>query len=242
MLASSRIRHAVGGRGRPAALGVAPSPPDGDRRRDARRAPASSARRIEDHFARVAVDDHQLPRPGPVGWRCAARRPPARRASARGSRCDRCGCRRRSRSRGPWSSPPAPRSTASARRQSAPTTRRARCSRSRGVDTPWRRFICSRPTRSATSPLRSRRYGSATSSNTALNSWNTCWTAHSALTRCSRTMSAARGTQHRIVEHQQLRVEQRRQLRAARCATRAPDVDAAARATGRGSRSSRCSS
>ena len=80
---------------------------------------------------------------------------------------------------------------------------------------PRRRFIRSRPTRSATSPLRSRRYGSATSSKTALNSSNTCCTAHSALTRCSRTMSAARGTQHRIVEHQQLRVEERRQLRPA---------------------------
>ena len=103
----------------------------------------------------------------------------------------------------------------------APTTRRARAADRAAWPRPAAGSSCSRPTRSATSPLRSRRYGSATSSNTALNSWNTCCTAHSALTRCSRTMSAARGTQHRIVEHQQLGVEERRQLGPRGRATRA---------------------
>ena len=106
----------------------------------------------------------------------------------------------------------------------ARTVRRAPRSRSRGVATPCRRFMRSRPTTSATSPFRSRRYGSATSSNTALSSSKACCTAHSAFTRCVADELCGPGEQHRVVQHQQLRVEQRRQLAAAGLATRSRDA------------------
>ena len=156
-------RHAVGGRRRPCAV----------RRRRVARGPvivgvtaprAPAPRGVGSRITSLggAVDARRAARPGPARSRCAGRRRPARPASARGSRCGRCGCRRRSRSREPWSSRPAPRSTASARRRSSTDDSSSSRSRSRGVATPLRRFMRRRPTRSATSPLRSRRYGSAT--------------------------------------------------------------------------------
>ncbi len=191
MFASSRIAHAVGGRRRPPPLGIAGRAPD-DRRCSARRARAWPRRDPRRSGGRCRRSPPAA-RPGRWRWHCGGRQPPEPRATAPESPCDTCGCRRRWRSRAPSSSRSERPATASARRQSAPTPRRPRASRSRGVATPCRRFIRSRPTRSATSPFRSRRYGSATSSNTALNSSNTCWRAHSALTCCWRTRSAARG-------------------------------------------------
>ena len=235
--------HAVGGRRRPPPLGL-------DRRRRpvivgvVRGARELLRRRIEDHLAGACRRSRPAAPPGPARWRCAGRRPPARRAIARESRCDRCGCRRRWRSRGPSSSPPARRATASARRRSAPTTRRARAAGRAASRRPGAGSSAGgRPDRRRR-PCRSRRYGSATSSNTALNSWNTCWTAHSALTRCSRTIVGGARHQHRVVEHQQLRVEQRRQLRAAAARQRAPDVDQLLARPARlsSSRASSCSS
>ena len=76
-------------------------PPAGDRRRAARRARASSVVGSTITSLAAAVDHDQLPGLDRVGSRRAGRRPPAPRASARESRCDTCGCRRRSRSRGP---------------------------------------------------------------------------------------------------------------------------------------------
>ena len=220
MFASRRIAHAVGGRRRPFAA-----------RRDARpgrcrasccrasAAPSIVRRRIDDQLARRAVDDHDV---AGHDARLASCRPTTAgtRANARGSRCDTCGCRRRSRSRGPASSRPARPPTASARRRSSTHGASSSRSRSRAATLPWRRFMRSRPTTSATSPLRSRRYGSSTSSNTRSISSNACCTAHSALTRSSRTSGRRAADQHRVVEHQQLRVEERREVRAgpSRCA------------------------
>ena len=50
------------------------------------------------------------------------------------------------------------------------------------------------------------------SSKTAASSSSARCTAHSAFTRSSRTTTAARPDEHRIIEHQQLRVEDRRQV------------------------------
>ena len=102
------------GRARPSSAGAAAG------RRCASRARAMTASGRDRRSARrvVAVDDHDRAGRACARSRRAGRRPPALRASARESRCGRCGCRRRSRSRGPASSRPARRSTASARRRS----------------------------------------------------------------------------------------------------------------------------
>ena len=55
-----------------------------------------------------------------------------------------------------------------------------------------RRFMRRRPATSCRSPLRSCRYGSSMSLKTAASSSSARWTAHSALTRSSRTTAAAR--------------------------------------------------
>ncbi len=68
------------------------------------------------------------------------------------------------------------------------------CSRSRAPPFSSRRFMRSRPATSWMSPFRSCRYGSSTSSNTAAISSSARCTAHSAFTRSSQTMVAARLT------------------------------------------------
>ena len=68
------------------------------------------------------------------------------------------------------------------------------CSRSRGPPFSPRMFMRNRPATSCRSPLRSRRYGSSTSLKTAASSSSARCTAHSALTRSSTTMVAARPT------------------------------------------------
>ena len=100
MLASRRMRHAVGRRRRPAARPSATAvgrPMIVGAARRARSSVSSSGSMMIS--LAVGVDRDQLAGPDERGWRREARPPRARRASAPESRCDTCGCRRRWRSR-----------------------------------------------------------------------------------------------------------------------------------------------
>ena len=195
MLASSRIGTPSAVAARPPAFGV-----DASRRADDRRAWCGRARELlarsdRDHLAGGAVDRRPSARPAPARWRCAGRRPPARRASAPGSRCDTSGCRRRSRSRAPCvQSTCAAIDGVSSSAIEHRATRRARAAGRAASPRPCagssaagRRGRRRRPGARAGTDRRTRRTPRRTRANT-------CCTAHSALTRCSRTMSAARGT------------------------------------------------
>ena len=169
--------------------------------------PATSGGGSIEHLAGRSVHREQRARRESRRWRAARRRPPAGGSIAPGSRCDTSSC--------PASvTKPASRCrsscaisdglSSSATRTSGPSTSRNRSSGS----PPARRFMHRRPTTSATSPLRSRRYGSSILSNSAETSSSA---------RCERGLGVEplgaddrRGAidQHRIVEHQPLRVEQ----------------------------------
>ena len=182
--------------------------------------------RADDQLARRAVERHEAPGRDALVAVVQADdgRDAERTREDRGVRRAAAGVDGEAADAGPVESARPP--TAAARRRRRRTARRCRAAGRAARDAALAQVHPQRgPTRSATSPLRSRRYGSSIASNSCAELVERALDRPLGVDALARgRCAAARPTQHRVVEHQQLRVEHaaRGPRRAARRRARMP--------------------